>query len=130
MTGGRPVFPFNLRAIRFEEDGKEWVVFSYVTDSEGTFPPTLSAAQRDVLARVLAGHSNAAIARARSTSPRTVANQVAELLRRFQLSSRRDLIARFETGESITAGNEESPHHRRLGQDHRGRHRTAVRRKR
>ncbi len=101
MNRGPLVFPFDLRTVRFEEDSQEWVVFSYTTDRGRVFPPAMSPAECDVLARVLAGHSNAAIARARGTSPRTVANQVAELLRRFQLRSRRDLIARFGTGEGM-----------------------------
>lgn len=95
MTRGPLVFPFDLRAVRFEDDSQEWVVLSYATDPERASPPAASPAECDVLARVLAGHSNAAIAQARGTSPRTVANQIAELLRRFQLRSRRDLIARF-----------------------------------
>jgi len=101
MTRGPLVFPFDLRAVRFEEDGQEWVVLSYTMDRGRASPPAASPAECDVLARVLAGHSNAAIAQARGTSPRTVANQVAELLRRFQLRSRRDLIARFGTGERV-----------------------------
>ncbi len=44
MNGGRPVFPFDLRAVRFEEDGQEWVVFNDATDGERAFPPARSGA--------------------------------------------------------------------------------------
>jgi DNA-binding CsgD family transcriptional regulator len=87
-------FPFDLCVAVFEEDGCEWALFSYATEAAAA----LTHAEQDVLARVLAGHSNAAIARARGTSPRTVANQIAALLRRFELGSRRALIARFAGG--------------------------------
>lgn len=58
-------------------------------------PDDLSAAERDVLDRVVRGDSNAVIARARKTSARTVANQVASLLRKTGASSRYELIRRF-----------------------------------
>jgi DNA-binding NarL/FixJ family response regulator len=57
--------------------------------------PELTAAERDVLRQVTAGASNEQIARARSTSARTVANQVASLLRKLGARSRYDLIRRF-----------------------------------
>jgi DNA-binding CsgD family transcriptional regulator len=57
--------------------------------------PELTAAEQDVLAHVVAGASNAEIARARATSIRTVANQVASLLRKLGAASRFDLIRRF-----------------------------------
>lgn len=52
----------------------------------------LSPAERAVLAYVTRGDSNAQIAAARRTSVRTVANQVAKLLRKLGASSRFDLI--------------------------------------
>ena len=58
-------------------------------------PPELTTAERAVLSRVIKGESNAAIARARKTSVRTIANQVASLLRKTGASSRYDLIRRF-----------------------------------
>lgn len=59
---------------------------------------SLSAAERDVLGRILLGASNAAIAAARGSSPRTVANQVAALLRKLGAVSRFDLIRRYGDG--------------------------------
>jgi DNA-binding NarL/FixJ family response regulator len=55
----------------------------------GGFTP----AERDVLARLREGWSNAAIARERGTSERTVANQVGSLLRKSGQGSRRALAA-------------------------------------
>lgn len=52
----------------------------------------LTQAEREVLALVRAGHSNRAIATARGTSVRTVANQVASLLTKTKTNSRRALI--------------------------------------
>lgn len=54
----------------------------------------LSEAERFVLQLVVAGKSNAEIAEARGTSARTVANQVASLLRKLGARSRYDLIGR------------------------------------
>ena len=75
-----------------EKIDDELVVFSWDIAQP---PPELTAAERDVLARVVKGESNAAIARARKTSVRTIANQVASLLRKTGASSRYDLIRRF-----------------------------------
>lgn len=53
----------------------------------------LTATERDVLALVCQGLSNDAIARARQRSPRTVANQIASVLRKTRMPSRRALAA-------------------------------------
>jgi DNA-binding CsgD family transcriptional regulator len=52
-----------------------------------------TAAEREVLAELVAGASNREIARRRGRSVRTVANQVASLFRRFGVASRRELLA-------------------------------------
>lgn len=83
--------PANLSAERIDED---LIVFSWEV-AEGP-PADLTAAERDVLARVVRGESNAAIATARKTSVRTIANQVARLLRKTGAASRFDLIRRFQ----------------------------------
>jgi DNA-binding NarL/FixJ family response regulator len=75
-----------------EKIDDELMVFSW---DIATPPSELTAAERQVLARVVRGESNAAIARARKTSVRTIANQVASLLRKTGASSRFDLIRRF-----------------------------------
>ena len=80
-----------------EHVGEEFVVFSWEL---GAPPSTLTAAERDVLVRVARGDSNAAIARARKTSVRTTANQVASLLRKTGAASRFDLIRQFGGGDA------------------------------
>lgn len=50
----------------------------------------LTASERDVAARVLRGQSNAAIARDRGTSPRTIANQLAAIYSKLGVRSRRE----------------------------------------
>jgi DNA-binding NarL/FixJ family response regulator len=54
----------------------------------------LSEAEKHVLALLERGLSNAEIARLRSRSTRTIANQVASLLRKTSSASRRELVAR------------------------------------
>ncbi len=57
----------------------------------------LSPAERDILDRLALGWTNAAIAQARGTSERTVANQVHALLRKQKQPSRRALVAAART---------------------------------
>jgi len=93
--GSRRVSPPKGLAVEtFTADGEEFLVFSW-EDEPPSQPLELTVAERDVLARVVRGDSNAAIARARSTSARTVANQIASLLRKTSAASRFDLIRRF-----------------------------------
>jgi DNA-binding NarL/FixJ family response regulator len=88
--GKRVAPPPDLIAERIDD---ELVVFSW--DVAESPPAQLTSAERAVLARVVRGESNQAIARARKTSARTIANQVASLLRKTGCSSRFDLIRRF-----------------------------------
>jgi DNA-binding NarL/FixJ family response regulator len=91
---GKP--PRSLIVERLSVDGEELLVFEWTTDAPAVQPlPELSRAEQDVLERVVRGDSNAAIARARKTSVRTVANQVASLLRKTGAASRFELINRF-----------------------------------
>ena len=71
------------------------VVFSYPV----AVPPlgALSAGERDVVQRALAGASNLEIARGRRCAPRTVANLLARAYRKLGISSRRELVALFES---------------------------------
>lgn len=85
--------PRGLEVEAFTADGEEFLVFSW--EARPAPPAELTAAERDVLDRVVRGDSNAAIARARSSSERTVANQVASLLKKTGAASRFDLIRRF-----------------------------------
>jgi DNA-binding NarL/FixJ family response regulator len=81
--------PANLVAERIDD---EHVVFSWDIAPP---PQQLTNAERAVLARVVRGESNRTIATARNTSVRTIANQVASLLRKTGATSRYDLIRRF-----------------------------------
>ena len=60
-------------------------------------PATLTSAESEVLALLREGLSNEQIARMRSRSVRTVANQVASLLRKTKRPSRRALIVDAES---------------------------------
>jgi DNA-binding NarL/FixJ family response regulator len=53
----------------------------------------LSPSERSVVDLVVQGHSNSAIARARSVAVQTVANQVAAVFRKLKVRSRRELLA-------------------------------------
>lgn len=53
----------------------------------------LTSAERDVVQRIAAGARNADIALARGTSARTVANQVASILRKLGVQCRADIVA-------------------------------------
>lgn len=85
--------PAGLGVERLVVDGEELLVFSW--SEKASAIAGLTAAEREVLARVVRGESNAAIAKARKTSERTVANQVASLLRKTGARSRFDLIRRY-----------------------------------
>lgn len=63
-----------------------------------TRPAPLTAAERDVLSLVKQGLSNKDIAEARNRSERTIANQMASLLRKTGLSGRRALISLVDLG--------------------------------
>ncbi|MFO0613440.1 MAG: helix-turn-helix transcriptional regulator [Polyangiaceae bacterium] len=56
-------------------------------------PAKLTPAERQIVARLAEGWTNAAIAKERGTSPSTVKNQIGALLHKFGTSSRRALAA-------------------------------------
>jgi len=70
-----------------------------------SFTPTreslLTDAERDVAIAVARGLSNAEIALARDTSPRTVANQVAVIMSKLHVSSRFELAAQLHIANFI-----------------------------
>lgn len=84
-----------MTAERFAIDGVEMVAFHWDTAPPS---PVLTAAESAVLDRLLQGASNADIARVRGASPRTVANQVASVLRKLGVASRYQLMARYGGG--------------------------------
>jgi len=61
-------------------------------------PPTLTKAERSIAQRVARGESNAEIARARKSSPRTVANQLQHIFRKLGVASRAELTVRLRNG--------------------------------
>ena len=87
------VVPADLKAQLFERDGKQFAVLGF-TRPRG-WAADLTGAEYEVAVFVLAGRSNAEIARTRQVSPRTVANQVASLFRKLGVSSRGELVAHF-----------------------------------
>ncbi len=90
--------PDGLEVAWLRIDGERLAVLSYPLAA----PPDLAAltpAEREVVQGLLAGRSNAEIARARGTSVRTVANQVGCIFQKLGLGSRREL-ASFASGRS------------------------------
>lgn len=80
------------------KDDATWLadLTAFVGPSFGPGPldlSSLSAAERDVTCRLLDGHGNERIARDRGTAVRTVANQVASIFRKLNVSSRSELSA-------------------------------------
>lgn len=98
------------RVARFSFDGDEYCVVSI---GVGQPPATrLTDAECRVAALIAEGLTNAQIARARGTSTRTVANQVASILAKLRLSSRVG-IARYASAWSAPtidpASDDEAP---------------------
>ena len=75
-----------------------WVVLP--VEARGLDPRSLTSAERQVVIGVLNGRSNAAIAAARHTSSRTVANQLAAIYRKLGVSSRWELVVRQSAGSA------------------------------
>ncbi|MBK8998546.1 MAG: hypothetical protein IPM35_22730 [Myxococcales bacterium] len=95
--------PVGLRGCRLELDERNVLVMSFPLH-RGSALPTLTAAEHDVLRLVLAGASNAQVARARGSSPRTVANQLASIFRKAGVFSRSTLALRcaaVELGDEL-----------------------------
>jgi DNA-binding NarL/FixJ family response regulator len=81
------------RITHFRHAGEVFAVVSVPLTPE--LPETLTPAEREVVSLLITGASNAQIAKARRVSVRTVANQVASVLKKLKASSRTALIARF-----------------------------------
>ena len=89
--------PHQLRVYRLDEADGEFVIFDWPI-RQRPLPHSLTAAEREVVGRALAGESNLEIARARGTSTRTVANQMATAYRKLGLGSRLELFALLGRG--------------------------------
>lgn len=79
----------DLRSSTFRIGGQRMLVISYAQRSAE--PNDLTAGEAEVARLAADGRSNAEIATARGTASRTVANQMASILRKLGLSSRREL---------------------------------------
>ncbi len=97
---GRGAAPPGLTVDVMEVGGQELVVVSHPLDPtlQRVGIEALPAAMREVAALALEGLDNAAIARRRGTSVRTVAKQIEAIYRRLGVGSRRELMARFGAG--------------------------------
>ena len=89
--------PRGLRSVELEVGGEQLVVLSYPIRATSSLRG-LSGAEKEIVAGVLAGLSNASIARRRGTATRTVANQLAALYRKLGVGSRRELVALLGKG--------------------------------
>jgi DNA-binding NarL/FixJ family response regulator len=91
--GRAPRSSGGARTFRFVHEGGEFLVLS-----EPLRPPpreTLTPAELEVARAIVRGASNAEIARMRSTSVRTVANQVASILSHLGAASRAQVAAKL-----------------------------------
>lgn len=92
--------PAGLSASRIAGLSGDVVLFSWDVNAAEAAPPSdaihrLSASEHEVLVKVVAGATNREIARARGVSERTIANQMASLLRKLDATSRFELIHRY-----------------------------------
>ena len=96
--GGSPrgQAPRGLLVDTLDFAGEELAVFHWdiAILADGDFAK-LTRAEHAVFELVVAGASNAEIARARGSSVRTVANQVASLLKKLAAPSRFELVRRY-----------------------------------
>jgi len=90
--------PRGLEASTFEVDDDEYAIFSFPLPRI-ELPEGLSAAEQAVVRAVLDGRSNAEIARARGTSPNTVANQLRSIYSKLRVSGRIELVKRCVAGK-------------------------------
>jgi DNA-binding CsgD family transcriptional regulator len=78
--------------LRIDAVADDVVVLSY-PDAELVLPHALTDAEREVVAALVEGKSNADIATARGRSARTVANQISSVFRKLGVGSRAELVA-------------------------------------
>lgn len=83
----------DLRSSTFRIGGQRMLVISYAASAKE--PDNLTEGEAEVARLAADGRSNAEIAKARGTAARTVANQMASILRKLGLSSRRELATRY-----------------------------------
>jgi DNA-binding CsgD family transcriptional regulator len=93
LFGDRTPRAIETATVRFGLD--ECLVVTYAPPA-WQLPSCLSPVERIVVLDLIAGASQLAIARARGTSPRTVANQVASAFRKLGVHSRVELFVALE----------------------------------
>lgn len=86
--------PAALRGRRMVMGGEQLLVLIFPVPASAPSAP-LTEAEREVVRRVLDGATTAAIAAARRTSPRTVANQLQSIFRKLGIASRAELARCF-----------------------------------
>jgi DNA-binding CsgD family transcriptional regulator len=91
------VKPLGLLVDRFEIGDDELALFEWdVAEADVKLARSvLTPAERSVLELLVSGASNARIAQVRGASVRTVANQVASVLKKLRASSRFELVRRY-----------------------------------
>jgi DNA-binding CsgD family transcriptional regulator len=88
--------PPGARVHDLEVGGEALLVISYrIEHADQPRHSVLSTAEREVARLAIDGMSNARIAERRSTSLRTVANQMASIFKKLGVGSRRELAARY-----------------------------------
>jgi DNA-binding NarL/FixJ family response regulator len=83
--------PTSGRLSYLKLDGEDYLVVS-VLRPDLTFPVPLSCAEAAVVRELVAGRSHAQISDSRATSPRTVANQLATVFKKFGVSGRGAIV--------------------------------------
>jgi DNA-binding CsgD family transcriptional regulator len=79
------------------------LIGAYPQIEERTIAP-LTEAERDIVALVVAGSTNADIARRRGSSEHTVASQLQSIFRKLRVRSRSDLAVRLQSGAETQTG--------------------------
>ena len=90
----RPRPPAGLTVSTVGTGAEEIAILSFPLATGAAAPSPLTPAESRVALALLAGKSNAEIARERSAAVRTVANQVASIYRKLGVQSRAELCAR------------------------------------
>lgn len=82
-------------SLRLRVGDEQIAIYGFPSDAprEGAAGPTLTEAELVVAAALVTGASADEIARARGTSPRTVANQIAAIHRKMGVDSRMSLLS-------------------------------------
>ena len=90
-TSTLPGAPADLACRQLRQGENEVVLLSFTPSDRAR----LTEAERDVALAVTRGLSNAEIAKLRAGAPRTIANQVATIMKKLGVCSRVELAARF-----------------------------------